>query len=122
MSFTGKVVDEFGEPLIGVHIVTMFRPQNIGVTSDFDGNFHITDARSEESWKLSHLGYEDVFFKIPRGAGNQTFTMIQKAIELDGFTGTPTTNQKEIKSNLNIGMVIGVIAFGLFIASMKTSD
>ncbi|MFC4219021.1 carboxypeptidase-like regulatory domain-containing protein [Flagellimonas marina] len=89
MVFKGKVIDKDGQPLIGAHVTTQFRPQNVGTTTDFYGEFIIGDARSDESWKISHLGYADRYFRVPKGGGELTFTLDEKAFELDGVVLTP---------------------------------
>lgn len=89
MFFKGKVLDEFGEPLVGAHVITVFDSNSRGTITDFDGIFIIGDARSGENWKIGHLGYEDIFFSIPRNGGERTFTMKEKAFELEGVTVTP---------------------------------
>jgi hypothetical protein len=85
MRFRGRITDEFGEPLWGAHVVTVFRDRNIGVTTDENGFFIIPeeDRRSDETWKLSFIGFQDRFFNIPARTNEQAFTLKENANELN---------------------------------------
>ena len=92
MVFRGTVLNESGQPLIGAHVTTLFRRKNVGTITDFDGVFEIGDARSDESWKIGHIGYGDIIFRIPRSGGKRTFRMVEKAFELEEVVLTPRKN------------------------------
>lgn len=50
----GKVIDNYGEPLIGVNV--QIKGTAIGVVTDIDGNFHI-NADKNASLVFSYIGY-----------------------------------------------------------------
>lgn len=52
---SGTVVDELGEPLIGVSVT--ITGQNGGVTTDIDGNYRIAIPASSNSITFSYVGY-----------------------------------------------------------------
>ncbi|MDE6422302.1 MAG: SusC/RagA family TonB-linked outer membrane protein [Muribaculaceae bacterium] len=58
---TGRIVDENGEPLIGVTV--MVGNSGKGVATDIDGNFTV-EAAPGESLKVSYIGYDNKDIKI----------------------------------------------------------
>src|SRR5690625_5075392 len=52
---TGKVIDEDGEPLIGVNI--QVKGSNKGTATDFDGEFALEDVKAEDILIVSYVGY-----------------------------------------------------------------
>lgn len=54
-SVSGTVVDELGEPLIGVSVT--ITGQNGGVTTDIDGNYRIAIPAGSNSITFSYVGY-----------------------------------------------------------------
>jgi len=108
MIFRGKVLDQDGNPLMGANIVTLFdrtsTGRKAGTITDFDGVFVIGDARSDESWKISYVGFEDVIFNIPRNGGELKFVLKEKVFELNEVVVTPRTpgfNPDDIINPLN---------------------
>lgn len=57
MKVNGSVVDESGQPLIGVNIFEKSNPSN-GVSSDFDGLYSIEVASDDAVLVFSYLGFE----------------------------------------------------------------
>ena len=62
---TGTVIDEFGDPLIGVTV--MIKDANDGVTTDLDGNFTIK-ATPQDILRFSYIGFTTQEITV----GNQT--------------------------------------------------
>ncbi len=58
---TGSVVDETGEPLVGVSVTV--KGQSGGVTTDIDGNFAI-NAKAGQTIVFSYVGYNPVEVKF----------------------------------------------------------
>src|SRR5690625_1615607 len=52
----GKIVDENGEPLIGVNI--QLKGSNKGTATDFDGNFILEDIDENAVLVISYIGYQ----------------------------------------------------------------
>ncbi len=89
MNYRGKVFDQYGQPLIAAHITTLFEPKR-GVITDFDGVFVIGDARVEESWQVSYLGFKTQIFTMKRNVNNGNFVLKEDAYVLEEFVGYPT--------------------------------
>ncbi|MCD8313399.1 MAG: SusC/RagA family TonB-linked outer membrane protein [Bacteroidales bacterium] len=57
---TGTVTDDTGEPLIGVGVVVLGVPDNIGVITDWDGAYEITVPEEATALNFSFIGMDDV--------------------------------------------------------------
>lgn len=64
-TITGTVVDEMGEPLIGVSVTVT--GMNTGVTTDIDGNYSIALPSGTNSLTFSYVGYNSVDKVVPAG-------------------------------------------------------
>lgn len=60
---TGQIIDETGEPLIGVNVLV--KGSSNGVITDFDGNYTITVSGANPVLQFSYIGYksQDVALK-----------------------------------------------------------
>lgn len=58
----GTVVDQNGEPLIGVSVIVV--GGTTGVITDLDGNFSITVTGPKATLKFSYVGYKDYLVKV----------------------------------------------------------
>lgn len=63
---TGKVIDAFGEPLIGVNVV--LKGSTTGTISDIDGNYSLKVPEGKGEIQFSYIGYRNVVLPI----GNKT--------------------------------------------------
>lgn len=61
-TISGTVIDETGEPLIGVSVTVP--GSNVGVTTDFDGNYSIVLPTGVTQLKFSYIGYDDVVIDV----------------------------------------------------------
>lgn len=52
---SGTVLDESGEPLIGVNILV--EETGVGTSTDFDGKFSLSDIDENATLKISYIGY-----------------------------------------------------------------
>ena len=70
---TGQIVDETGEPLIGVNVLV--KGSSTGVITDFDGNYTITVSGANPVLQFSYIGYksQDVALK---GQATVNLTMV----------------------------------------------
>lgn len=77
---TGTVVDEFGEPMVGVSVTTTITPKR-GTTTDEKGNFSLANIMDGETLQFSFMGMitVDVAFE---GKPMQV-TMHEEAVTLD---------------------------------------
>ena len=76
---TGKVVDEFGDPLIGVSVMDL--AAKTGVMTDLDGNFAI-DVPSSATLHFSYVSYKPVDVRVD-GRSNIEVTMVSAENMLD---------------------------------------
>ena len=77
--YSGKVIDEKGEPVAFVNVVLLSLPDSAfvqGAVSDEQGAFHIVTNVSDGLLKLSSVGYETMFVKAANGL---TITMKEDA-------------------------------------------
>ena len=77
--YSGKVIDETGQPVAFVNVVLLSLPDSAfvqGAVSDEQGAFHIVTNVSDGLLKLSSVGYETLFVKAANGL---TITMKEDA-------------------------------------------
>ena len=77
--YSGKVIDEKGQPVAFVNVVLLSLPDSAfvqGAVSDEQGAFHIVTNASDGLLKLSCVGYETMFVKA---ANDLTITMKEDA-------------------------------------------
>lgn len=65
-TITGTVVDEMGEPLIGVSVLV--KGTTTGTVTDFDGKFSLPNVPANVTLVISYIGYQTENIKV----GNQT--------------------------------------------------
>ena len=129
LKITGKVIDEFGEPLIGVNINEV--GTNNGVITDVNGNYTIYNVEDESSvLRFTYVGFKLVEIKI----GTQSIVNVQMVSDTQGLdevvvvgygsqkkesvVGAITTvrpsalqaNQTRTLSNALAGQLAGIIA------------
>ncbi len=80
--FTGSVVDQSGEPMIGVNVI--IKETGTGTITDFDGNFTIESKSASSVLKLTYLGYKEVEVKASKDKP-LTITMEEDAKQLEEF-------------------------------------
>ena len=90
---TGTVIDESGEPLIGVNI--LIKGTSIGTTTDIDGNYSL-DAPDDATLVFSYTGYTDQEVAVAGSGGRLNVTLIEgvalESITVLGSRGKPRTN------------------------------
>lgn len=67
---TGTIVDDLGEPMIGVNVVVVGTTN--GATTDIDGNFSITNVADNATIKVTFVGYKEINLPV---AGKNTFNI-----------------------------------------------
>ena len=80
VEITGKVIDEEGEPLIGVNL--QVKGTSKGTTTDFDGDFSFEDIDENAVLVISYIGYQTQEVAVD-GRSFITITMISDAQLLD---------------------------------------
>ncbi|MCB4808207.1 TonB-dependent receptor [Tamlana sp. 62-3] len=99
---TGKVTDESGMPLPGATIV--YKGQNSGVTTDFDGNFSIPFVQNAKTLVVSYIGYETQEVVI----NNVSKINVQLKVAVTGLDETVIVAYGKIKKEALTGSV-GVV-------------
>ena len=88
---SGRVVDESGEPLIGVTVKEL-GTKNAAVT-DMDGRFSLTLSKSDAQITFTYIGYVDV---TSRAANNMTIAMKEDKNELNEIVVVGYGTQKKV--------------------------
>ncbi|NRA49088.1 MAG: SusC/RagA family TonB-linked outer membrane protein, partial [Phaeodactylibacter sp.] len=77
----GVVIDDAGEPLIGVNVIEKGNPSN-GTITDVDGSFQITVADDNATLVFSYIGYKQTELPL-NGQTNVSLTLESSASLLD---------------------------------------
>ena len=64
-NLTGKVLDEKGEPMIGVSVLV--KGTQVGAITDFDGNFKLKAPSGATELQVTYMGYKAQIVKITSG-------------------------------------------------------
>ncbi|HLT94389.1 MAG TPA: SusC/RagA family TonB-linked outer membrane protein, partial [Membranihabitans sp.] len=128
-NLSGRVMDQFGEPLVGVNLI--IKGTNRGTASDLDGYFTLEDVDENDVLVVSYVGY--ITQEIPVGSQQniriilledvQTLDEVvvvgygtQKKSDLTGsvqrvniglFEGAPNTNILQSLSGIAPGLSVG---------------
>jgi TonB-linked SusC/RagA family outer membrane protein len=91
----GIVLDELGQPMIGVNIASKGSAK--GTTTDFDGSFTITVSSNTEALIISYVGYETKEVSIA-GKTNITVSMVPSSKTLNEvvIVGYGTQKKKNV--------------------------
>ena len=102
---TGIIVDQKGEPLIGVNI--QVKGTNKGTATDFDGRFTLEDIDENAILVISYVGYQTQEVQV-RGNSRMNITMMADAQMLDEVVVTALGISREKKSlGYSVGEVSG---------------
>lgn len=91
----GQVVDQNGEPLIGVNVLVKGTAK--GTSTDFDGRFELDDVDPDAVLVLSYVGYETLEVLVD-GRSSLTITMTSDSQMLDEVVVTALGIKKERKA------------------------
>lgn len=94
---SGNVTDDTGEVLIGVGVVAVGTSENIGVITDFDGNYTISIPQEVTGLNFSYIGMNDVYEPID-GRSVINVIMTSQSTALDEVVVTALGIKKEQKS------------------------
>lgn len=101
---TGTVVDESGEPLIGVNI--QVKGTNKGTSTDFNGNFTLEDIDEQAVLVVSYIGYQTVDVSVS-GKSNLTITLESDSQLLDEVVVVGYGTQKKSDLTGSVSSVAG---------------
>lgn len=93
LNITGVVIDQNGEPLIGVNILV--KGTNIGTATDVDGRFTLTDLDENAILVVSYIGYQTQEIPVS-GRTNLNITLIEDTQTLDEVVVVGYGTQKKV--------------------------
>ncbi len=99
---TGAVVDEAGEPLIGVSI--QIKGSTIGTITDFDGNYSLDGVSEKDVLVFSYIG----FANIEKTVGKQTTIKVTMAEDTKTLEEVVVVGYGQMKKNDLTGSVSSV--------------
>lgn len=99
---TGMVVDEKGEPLIGVTVKVS--DTSIGVSTDIDGKFSINLPSKKGKLDLSYVGYGTQHIDVVAGQKLQTIKMVPTANDIEEVVviGYGTAKKSSLTSSVEV--------------------
>ena len=104
-TFTGRVVDSYGNPIYGVNIEVL--NSNSGSSTDSEGYFIIDNLPEDRfSIKISHIAYNPLFVEIDDISESPVFAMLESFIEADRIVVTGTKGNRHIKDTPMLTHVI----------------
>lgn len=117
----GIVVDENGEPMIGV--VVLAEGQSMGVPTDIDGKFQIVVPDGSKNLTFNYVGYQPLTLPVASAMGNVTMTpeanMLQDVIVTQSVARTRMT--PVALSNVDAAMIETKLGAQEFPEVLKTT-
>src|SRR5699024_3689247 len=95
LTVEGVVVDQNGDPLIGVNVLV--KETTKGTSTDFDGRFSLDDVDEDAILVFSYIGYETLEVPVD-GKSSLTITMTSDSQMLDEVVVTALGIKKEKKA------------------------
>lgn len=102
LNISGKVTDHQGDPLIGVNILV--EGTNKGTTTDFDGEFTLTDIDDQAVLLVSYIGYKSQEIPV-EGRTEFSIVMVEDAQTLDEVVVVGYGTQKRANLTGAVGQV-----------------
>lgn len=98
-TLTGQVVDQDGEPLIGVNVLV--KGTNQGTATDFSGNFILNNIDDNATLLVSYIGYQTIEVKVD-GRSTIKITLLEDSQVLDEVVvvGYNTVERKHVASSI----------------------
>ena len=96
----GKIVDETGEPMIGVTVLPLGNTKN-GTITDLDGNFTVSNISGKVTLEISYIGYKTQ--KVTATPGTPlNIKMVPEANELDDVVviGFGTVKKRDLTGSV----------------------
>jgi TonB-linked SusC/RagA family outer membrane protein len=95
----GKILDETGEPLIGVSVLV--KGTTIGTITDFDGNFSLDVPQGKSQLEVSYVGYKSQ--TVALGSSNQVSVKMQpdtKTLDEVVVVGYGTMKKRDLTGSI----------------------
>ncbi|MEM7110507.1 MAG: carboxypeptidase-like regulatory domain-containing protein, partial [Bacteroidota bacterium] len=116
VSISGRVIDENGEPLIGVAILE--KGTTNGTTTDISGNFQLDLISEDPSIIISYVGYAQQEINV----GNQTTFDIQLELDIESLAEIVVVGYGSVKKSDLTGAVSSVKSEDLVERPVPTID
>lgn len=102
---SGIVMDEKGEPLIGVSMAIKEAPSK-GAITDLDGHFKITGISAKQTLVVSYIGYNPQTFQINKNNERMRIVLKENATTMDEVV---VTASGKVQKKINVtGAITGV--------------
>ncbi|GAA5221662.1 TonB-dependent receptor [Membranihabitans marinus] len=100
INVTGKVVNQLGEPLIGVNVLVKGR--NLGIATDFNGVFSLQDVDENAVLVFSYIGYQTKEVSLA-GKTEINITLIEDSETLDEVVvvGYGTLQSRDVTGSMS---------------------
>lgn len=97
---TGTIVDDLGEPMIGVNVVVVGTTN--GATTDIDGNFSIQNVANNATLKVTFIGYKEQVISVA-GKNKIQVTLTEDRDELDEVVviGYGTVKKRDLTGSVS---------------------
>lgn len=118
LTFSGTVLDEQGQELIGVTIYVKDNP-NIGTVSDEEGRFRLEKIPRNSVVVVSYVGYETLEIKLNTSKERQLITLREKIDELEELVVVGRGQQRKISV---VGAVTNVEPEELQVPAVSVSN
>lgn len=102
ITIKGQVVDQNGEPLIGVNILV--KGTDRGVATDLEGRFQLIDIDERAVLIISYLGYQTKEVDV-NGRGDLTITLLEDSQTLDEVVVVGYGTQKKVNMTGSVATV-----------------
>src|SRR5574344_1387000 len=105
LNVSGTVMDEKGEPLIGVSMAIKEAPSK-GAITDLDGHFKITGISAKQTLVVSYIGYSPQTFQINKNNERMRIVLKENATTMDEVV---VTASGKVQKKINVtGAITGV--------------
>src|SRR5690606_23680523 len=100
IDITGTVIDEEGQPLIGVNVVV--RDADLGTSTDVDGHYELTDIAGDAVLIFSYIGYQTLEVPV-EGRSVVDVTLVSDAALLDEVVvvGYGTQRRRDVTGSIS---------------------
>lgn len=95
---SGTVVDQYGDPMIGVSISVDGKPEAI---TDLDGNFTLTNVDPSSQLKAAYIGYQDLTMKVGTGPLNIVMKEDDKTLDELVVVGYGTMKKSDLTGSVS---------------------
>lgn len=95
---TGQVIDENGEPMIGVSVLV--KGTQAGAITDFDGNFKISAPAGATELQLTYMGYKSQTVKITSGPMRVTMEPDNQLLDEVVVIGYGTMKKRDLTGSI----------------------